>query len=238
MTRDVFSKWLQDEGMYLTDEQLNQFDAYYHKLIEWNQKVNLTSLTEKADVYEKHFYDSLTPAFYYDFQHDQKLVDIGAGAGFPSLPLKIIHPHLHIVIIDSLKKRISFLEELIDELQLQQVQVLHGRAEDKAREALHREQYDTAISRAVAKMPVLTELCLPFVKQGGRFLALKGAEGLTEKEQAGKACRALGGRWKEAAAFTLPNEESSRYILEMEKVDAVAEKYPRKAGTPSKKPIL
>ncbi|MFD2707212.1 16S rRNA (guanine(527)-N(7))-methyltransferase RsmG [Salibacterium lacus] len=238
MTEDLFSQWLKNQGINLTDRQLHQFDAYYHKLIEWNQRVNLTSLTGQADVYEKHFYDSLTPAFYYDFQNDQKLVDIGAGAGFPSLPLKIIHPHLHIVIIDSLKKRISFLEELIDELQLKQVQVLHGRAEDKAHETEHREQYDTAISRAVAKMPVLTELCLPFVKQGGHFLALKGAEGLTEKEEAKKACRTLGGRWKEASALTLPNEESSRYILKMEKVDAVPGKYPRKAGTPSKKPIL
>ncbi|MGY4688221.1 16S rRNA (guanine(527)-N(7))-methyltransferase RsmG [Salibacterium sp. K-3] len=238
MTGSPFEDWLQKEGITLTEKQLHQFDAYYHRLIEWNQNVNLTSLTSEADVYEKHFFDSLTPVFFHDFENDKRIVDIGAGAGFPSLPLKIIQPHLHIVIIDSLKKRITFLERLVEELNLDNVQVLHGRAEDKAHEQAHREQYDTAVSRAVAKMPVLTELCLPFVKRGGHFMALKGSEGLNEKAEAGRACRTLGGRWKEASVFTLPNEESSRCILHMEKVDATPRKYPRKAGTPVKKPIV
>ncbi|MFZ4454029.1 16S rRNA (guanine(527)-N(7))-methyltransferase RsmG [Salibacterium aidingense] len=238
MSKPPFTSWLQEEGLELSEKQHKQFDFYYRLLIDWNEKINLTTLTREADVYEKHFYDSLTPAFYHDFQNDKTMIDIGAGAGFPSLPLKIIYPHLHIVIIDSLKKRITFLEHLAADLQLENVHFLHGRAEDKAHAPEHREHYDTAVARAVAKMPVLTELCLPFVKRKGTFIALKGSEGLNEKEQAGTACRTLGGRWQEASALTLPNEESTRYILKMEKVDHTPRKYPRKAGTPAKKPMV
>ncbi|RSL29614.1 16S rRNA (guanine(527)-N(7))-methyltransferase RsmG [Salibacterium salarium] len=233
-----FESWLYKKGIHLSERQSNQFDLYYRILVDWNKKVNLTSLTDRDDVYEKHFYDSLSAAFFHDFQNDSFVIDIGAGAGFPSLPIKICYPHLHIVIVDSLKKRITFLESLVEELELDNVSFVHSRAEDMAHDPSHREQYDVVMARAVAKMPVLTELCLPFVKTGGAFLALKGSNGMNEKQEAGKACRILGGRWLDAHALTLPNEESERFILEMEKIDASPRTYPRKAGTPSKNPLL
>ncbi|MDQ0297633.1 16S rRNA (guanine527-N7)-methyltransferase [Salibacterium salarium] len=233
-----FEDWLHHQGIHLTEKQSYQFDLYYRMLVDWNKKVNLTSLTDRDDVYEKHFYDSLSATFFHDFQKDNSIIDIGAGAGFPSLPIKICYPHLHIVIVDSLKKRIAFLESLVEELNVDNVSFVHGRAEDVAHDTSHREQYDIAIARAVAKMPVLTELCLPFVKKDGVFMALKGSNGINEKKEAGKACRTIGGRWLSPHALTLPNEESERYILTMEKVDATPRKYPRKAGTPAKKPLL
>lgn len=238
MSKVQFKNWLEEKGMTLTPTMEKQFDLYYQLLIEWNKKMNLTGITEEDEVYEKHFFDSLTAAFSTDMKHVVHMIDIGAGAGFPSIPLKICFPHLSVVIIDSLKKRISFLEHLVKELHLDNVTLLHGRAEDIARDSEHREQYDVALARAVARMPVLTELCLPFVKKNGVFIALKGASGQVEQEEANKACRLLGGKWLEPYVTTLPNEKSNRYILRMEKVNVTPKKYPRKAGTPAKKPLI
>ncbi|SFE63498.1 16S rRNA (guanine(527)-N(7))-methyltransferase RsmG [Alteribacillus iranensis] len=238
MSKLLFPEWLKKEGITLTEDQMNQFDRYYQLLIEWNNKMNLTSITEEDEVYEKHFYDSLTASFAYSFHDAARVVDIGAGAGFPSLPINICFPHLHIVIIDSLKKRIAFLEELVRELQLKNVTLLHGRAEDYGRDRNHRDSYDVAIARAVARMPVLTELCTPFVKTGGVFLAMKGASGIEEQKEANKAIQALQCKWEEPYASKLPNENSKRYILTVKKMKATPKAYPRKAGTPAKKPIL
>ncbi|WP_240376317.1 16S rRNA (guanine(527)-N(7))-methyltransferase RsmG [Bacillus piscicola] len=238
MSKLHFPDWLQQEGIHLSEKQEQQFQTYYQLLVEWNKKMNLTSITEEDEVYEKHFYDSLTAAFAHDFLNTGKVIDIGAGAGFPSLPIKICYPHLAIVIVDSLKKRITFLEELVSALQLDHVQLVHGRAEDIARDKGHREQYDTALARAVARMPVLTELCVPFVKKDGIFLGMKGASGLVEKKEADKACQQLGCEWLDSFTQKLPNENSERYILRMKKIKPTPKSYPRKAGTPAKKPLL
>ncbi|MFB4163636.1 16S rRNA (guanine(527)-N(7))-methyltransferase RsmG [Alteribacillus sp. JSM 102045] len=238
MSKHQFASWLQEDGIQLTEKQEKQFDLYYRMLVDWNKKMNLTGITDEDEVYEKHFYDSLTALFAHNFQKVKNVVDIGAGAGFPSIPIKICFPHLKVVIVDSLKKRMTFLEHLAEELDLQEVDFLHGRAEDVAHISAHREKYDVSIARAVARMSVLTELCLPFVKRGGTFLAMKGSTGLEEKEEAGKACRMIGGRWLDSYSLTLPNEKSERYILRMEKIDSTPKSYPRKPGTPSKKPLV
>ncbi|SDI57992.1 16S rRNA (guanine(527)-N(7))-methyltransferase RsmG [Alteribacillus bidgolensis] len=238
MSKHQFGSWLQKEGIQLTEKQEKQFEVYYRMLVDWNQKMNLTGITEEDEVYEKHFYDSLTAVFSHNFHNVNGMVDIGAGAGFPSIPIKICFPHLKVVIVDSLQKRTRFLEQLAGELQLQNVDLLHGRAEELAHNPAHREKYDVAIARAVARMSVLTELCLPFVRRGGTLLAMKGSTGLEEKEEAGKACRTLGGKWLDSYSLQLPNEKSERYILRMEKIDSTPKTYPRKPGTPSKKPLV
>lgn len=238
MSKEQFASWLEEKEITLTSRMEEQFDLYYRLLIEWNKHMNLTGITAEDEVYEKHFFDSLTAAFPIDIIKVEHVIDIGAGAGFPSIPLKICFPHLSVVIVDSLKKRISFLEHLAKELHIDNVTFLHGRAEDIARDSHHRNHYDVALARAVARMPVLTELCLPFVKKNGIFIALKGASGQVEQKEANKACRLLGGRWLEPYVTKLPNEKSNRYILRMEKVDATPKKYPRKAGIPAKKPLL
>ncbi|MFC5711641.1 16S rRNA (guanine(527)-N(7))-methyltransferase RsmG [Thalassorhabdus alkalitolerans] len=238
MSRQFFTTWLEKEGLSLSKHQLKQFDEYFHLLVEWNKKMNLTGITEEDEVYEKHFYDSLTVAFFHDFTKVKKVIDIGAGAGFPSLPLKIAYPHLEVVIVDSLKKRITFLEHVAEHIGIDKVQFMHGRAEELARKKELREQFDVALARAVARMPVLTELCLPFVQKNGSFLAMKGASGLEEKEEAGKAISQLGGKWGEAYSLKLPGEESERSILKVEKVKETPKAYPRKPGTPAKQPIV
>ncbi|MFB5663516.1 16S rRNA (guanine(527)-N(7))-methyltransferase RsmG [Alteribacillus sp. HJP-4] len=238
MSKLKFKDWAADIGVELSEHQLRQFDSYYQLLIEWNNKMNLTSITNEDEVYEKHFYDSITAAAAYDFKKPMNIIDIGAGAGFPSLPLKICFPHLKVVIVDSLKKRMTFLTELSKELGLQDAQFIHARAELLARNKHHRDSYDAALARAVAGMPTLTELCLPFVKKGGIFIALKGAGGPDEKNEADRACNILGGEWLNSVSLTLPAEKSVRSILKIEKIKSTPKAYPRKPGTPSKKPIM
>src|SRR5690625_4742868 len=172
MDEKMFVTVLREKGIQLTDKQLKQFDLYYDLLIDWNKKVNLTAITEKKEVYLKHFFDSITPSFYIDFEQVKTVCDIGAGAGFPSIPLKICFPHLHITIVDSLNKRINFLEQLIDTLDLNHIQLVHGRAEDIGQQKEHRAYYDLVTARAVARMSVLAEYCLPLCKISGTFIAL------------------------------------------------------------------
>src|SRR5690606_11900683 len=168
---------------------LNQFERYYELLIERNEKVNLTAITDKEEVYLKHFYDSITAAFYYSFQEGESLsiCDVGAGAGFPSFPLKIVFPNLKVTIVDSLKKRINFLETVSRELQFENVHLFHDRAEIFGQNVEHREKYDIVTARAVARTSVLAEFCLPLTKVNGTFLALKGASGLDELDEGKKA---------------------------------------------------
>jgi len=238
MDEKMFVTVLREKGIQLTDKQLKQFDLYYDLLIDWNKKVNLTAITEKKEVYLKHFFDSITPSFYIDFEQVKTVCDIGAGAGFPSIPLKICFPHLHITIVDSLNKRINFLEQLIDTLDLNHIQLVHGRAEDIGQQKEHRAYYDLVTARAVARMSVLSEYCLPLCKIGGTFIALKGASASEESADAKKAINVLGGEYKEEHQFTLPIEESERSIVVINKVRNTPKKYPRKAGTPAKTPIL
>lgn len=232
-----FAQGLRVKGIDLSSRQLQQFHTYYQKLIEWNQKMNLTAITKEEEVYVKHFYDSLTPAFFYSFQDALSICDVGAGAGFPSLPLKICYPHLQVVIVDSLEKRISFLKRLIEALGLKQVSVYHLRAEEFARESSQRASFDVVTARAVAKLSVLSEYCLPLVREGGRFLAMKGSDIEEELQQARRAIKRLGGTVNTVHSFYLPSNMDKRNIVCIEKTSKTPDRYPRKPGKPNKQPL-
>lgn len=237
MNPEQFAETLQEKGIVLSDRQLEQFAIYFQSLVEWNEKVNLTALTSEADVYLKHFYDSISAAFYYDFNQARHVCDVGAGAGFPSIPLKICFPRLHITIVDSLKKRIGFLNHLATQLNIENVSFYHSRAEDFGRDAIYRESFDIVMSRAVARMSVLSELCLPLCKKNGVFIAMKGAQANEELTSADKAIKVLGGEMEAIRTFSLPQENSERSIIMINKKKNTPKKYPRKAGTPNKEPI-
>jgi len=237
MKIEQFTQALSDKNIELNENQLNQFARYYDLLIEWNKKMNLTAITEEKEVYLKHFFDSISPSFYYDFTKVNTVCDIGAGAGFPSIPLKICFPELNITIVDSLNKRINFLNELSTELGLTGVNFVHSRAEDFGQKKENREAFDIVIARAVARTNVLSEYCLPLCKINGQFIAMKGSLVDNELTEANKAIGILGGKFKEELTFTLPIEESSRSILIIDKIKKTPKKYPRKAGTPQKSPL-
>ncbi len=237
MNTEQFTNLLAEKGISLTPLQLQQFETYYEILVDWNERMNLTAITEKEDVYLKHFYDSITAGFYFNFDQPLKLCDVGAGAGFPSIPLKIAFPKIQVTIVDSLNKRIHFLEHLASQLKLENVQFLHDRAETFGRRLEHRESYDVVTARAVARMSVLSELCLPLVKQGGVFIAMKGAGGEEELQAGKKAISLLGGELKDSYSFILPMEESERNIYHIKKQKPTSKKYPRKPGTPNRNPI-
>jgi len=237
MNENSFALHLKEQGIELTNEQLEQFRIYFKTLVEWNEKINLTALTEEADVYEKHFFDSIAAAFYFDFTKPVDLCDVGAGAGFPGIPLKICFPHIKVTIVDSLKKRIHFLNQLAAALNLEEIAFYHDRAENFGKKSDFREKFDVVTARAVARMSVLSELCLPLVKRDGTFLAMKGAQVTEEMEKAASAIEILGGNVKDTHTFTLPEEKSERSIVIVEKRRKTPKKYPRKAGTPNKDPI-
>ncbi|MGP4059658.1 16S rRNA (guanine(527)-N(7))-methyltransferase RsmG [Halobacillus sp. H74] len=238
MDTNTFLEALHKQGIVLDEKQQNQFHRYFEILVEWNEKMNLTAITDQEGVYLKHFYDSLTAAFYYDF-NDQpiRICDVGAGAGFPSLPLKIVFPHLKVTIVDSLKKRITFLNHLAHELELDDVAFYHDRAENFGKNADFREGYDLVLARAVARMSVLSELCLPLTTKGGHFIAMKGPNLNEEMEDAQVAIQTVGGEVVYVHTFELPEEGSERNIAIIEKRRKTPKKYPRKAGTPNKTPI-
>ncbi|OUM93726.1 MAG: 16S rRNA (guanine(527)-N(7))-methyltransferase [Thermobacillus sp. ZCTH02-B1] len=222
----------------MTPERSERFETYYRLLTEWNERMNLTAITEREAVYEKHFYDSLTLAFHLDPDGIGRIADIGSGAGFPGLPLKICFPHLQVLIVDSLGKRIRFLEHLTAELGLSGVTCLHARAEDAARIPEHRDGYDLVTARAVARMNVLSELCLPFARPGGLFAAMKGSDPAGEIAEAERALSELGGRIEAVHALRLPFEQASRHIVVVRKTGRTPARYPRKAGVPAKQPIV
>lgn len=237
MNIDQFQEKLKEKGIILTSFQLEQFERYYEMLVDWNERMNLTAITDREEVYLKHFYDSISAAFYYDFRKEWSVCDVGAGAGFPSIPLKIVFPSLKITIVDSLKKRITFLEELAKTLKLENTSFYHDRAESFGQKKEHREHYDVVTARAVARMSVLSELCLPLVKENGAFLAMKAAHAQEELRAAEKAISTLGGKIKEIGSFLLPYEQSERNIIWIEKVKQTPKKYPRKPGVPNKMPL-
>lgn len=237
MNETQFQQLLQTNGLTLSTDQLRQFAVYYEMLVEWNKKMNLTAITAKSEVYEKHFFDSLTSAFYFDFTKKKKLCDVGAGAGFPSIPLKICFPHLHVTIVDSLKKRVAFLDQLVSELKLTDVHAFHERAESFGKQKRMRESFDVVTARAVARLPVLSELCLPLVKQSGVFLVMKGADVRDELADASDALALLGGKVTHEFATELPIEKSKRHVIIIRKIKSTPIKYPRKPGTPQKKPL-
>ncbi|CEG29486.1 16S rRNA methyltransferase GidB [Bacillus sp. B-jedd] len=237
MKAEQFAGLLEERGISLSSAQLGQFETYFETLVEWNEKMNLTAITDREEVYLKHFFDSLSAAFYFDFSGSPSLCDVGAGAGFPSIPLKIAFPGLKVTIVDSLNKRITFLNHLAKALKLDNVQFIHDRAETFGRNPAHRESYDIVTARAVARLSVLSELCLPLARQGGSFVAMKAANAKEELADAKKAITLLGGKTKDTHTFSLPIEESERTIIVIQKEKTTPKKYPRKPGTPNKIPI-
>ncbi len=212
-----FAQMLSERGISLTDQQNEQFQLYFKLLVEWNEKMNLTGITEEEAVYEKHFYDSLSLTFFKDFNQIKSIADIGSGAGFPSLPIKIAFPHLKVTIVDSLNKRILFLQHVVEQLGLTDVSCIHGRAEDVARQADHRDKYDLATARAVARLASLNELCLPFVKKGGHFASMKGASPQEEVDESVKSLKELRGKVEAVFNMALPFEQSERHIVMIKK---------------------
>ncbi|MCI1974926.1 MAG: 16S rRNA (guanine(527)-N(7))-methyltransferase RsmG [Limosilactobacillus sp.] len=240
MNPEQFQQALADHGINLNDAQMKQFADYYDLLVATNEHVNLTRITEKKEVYLKHFYDSITGAFAEPklMNDDLNLCDIGAGAGFPSIPLKIAFPQLKVTIVDSLNKRITFLQELVTKLGLSAVTLVHDRAETFSdKKSTHREQYDVVTARAVARLSVLSELCLPAAKVGGEFIAYKASAAAEEIQQGGTAIKKLGGQIRQTAKLELPGTDEERNIIVIDKVSATPKKFPRRPGLPNKKPI-
>ncbi len=237
MKPEEFYVHLADLGFPLTDRQKEQYERYFELLIEWNEKINLTAITDKDEVYLKHFYDSIAPILQGLIENQPiRLLDIGAGAGFPSLPMKILFPELDVTIIDSLNKRINFLHLLAEELGLDGVHFYHGRAEDFAQDKAFRAQFDLVTARAVARMQVLSELTIPYLKVGGRLLALKASNAPEELEEAKTALNLLFSKVEDNLQYALPNGDP-RYITVVEKKKETPNKYPRKAGMPNKRPL-
>ena len=237
MKPETFYSLLDQQNINLTEQQKFQFERYFELLVEWNQKINLTAITEKEEVYLKHFYDSIAPILQGLIENQEiKLLDIGAGAGFPSLPMKILYPQLDVTIIDSLNKRINFLQLLAEELDIEGVHFYHGRAEDFAQDKHFRAQFDIVTARAVARMQVLSELTIPYLKVGGKLLALKASNAPEELTEAKNALNLLFSKVEDNISYTLPNGDP-RYITIVEKKKETPNKYPRKAGMPNKRPL-
>ncbi len=224
-------------GIELTEKQTAQFIQYYEILVEWNSFMNLTGITEYEEVIQKHFVDSLALCKAINLHNISNVIDIGTGAGFPGIPLKIAFPHLKITLLDSLQKRIKFLNEVVTQLGLEEVETIHGRAEDFAKPSMKRESYDLCVSRAVANLASLSEYCLPYVKLDGYFIPYKSGKVDEELETSKKAVFLLGGKIEEEVKFMLPDSDISRSLIKIKKVSATPKKYPRKSGLATKEPI-
>lgn len=235
--KNVMMKKMDNLGIRLSDEQFQQFEKYYELLIKWNEVMNLTAITEYEEVIDKHFVDSLSIEKAVDLKQAESMIDVGTGAGFPGIPLKIVYPHLKITLLDSLNKRINFLNEVIEELKLENIEAIHGRAEDFARKENYREKYNICVSRAVANLSTLSEYCLPFVRVGGLFAAYKAEKTDEEVDKAGRAVTILGGEIEKVIKFQLPETDIGRTLVKIKKVKATGKKYPRKSGIPVKEPL-
>ena len=232
--KEKFKNHLSIINKTITDEQILKFYRYMELLLEWNEKINLTAITNPEDIILKHFIDSLTIEEY--INKGESLVDVGTGAGFPGIPIKIYRDDINVTLVDSLNKRINFLNDVIENTNLENIKTVHGRAEDFGQNKEYRERYDIAVARAVANLSTLTELCLPFVKVGGSFIAMKG-NSTEEFEEAKKAIEILGGKIEKIDKFNLPGTDIERNIVVIKKIDKTPNQYPRKAGTPASKPI-
>lgn len=232
-----FERDLNYFGIQLTDQQKEKFLTYYEMLAEWNQVMNLTAITEYEDVMKKHFIDSVSLVKAYDLKKKISVIDVGTGAGFPGLVLKIVFSDLQVTLLDSLNKRIKFLNAVIDALNLSGAEAVHGRAEDLARPGKLREKYDLCVSRAVANLSTLSEYCLPFLKEGGFFISYKSEKVSEEAAAAEKAISVLGGKMRKQVKFQLPDSEIYRNLIVIEKISRTPEIYPRRSGLPSKEPI-
>lgn len=233
-----FEKDLAAIGVILTDNQINQFLKYYELLVEWNGFMNLTAITDYDEVIKKHFVDSLSLIKTYDVSKSVSVIDVGTGAGFPGLALKIAYPNLQVTLLDSLNKRIRFLDEVISQLGLTGVETIHGRAEDYAQHDKLRGKFDLCVSRAVANMSTLSEYCLPFVKVGGEFISYKSEKINEELTVAKRAIGILGGKFDRSEEFNLPDSDIYRNLVTIKKVKETPKKFPRKAGLPSKEPLV
>ena len=232
-----FLNQLKELNIELSDLQLEQFYKYYELLIELNKVMNLTGITDVDEVYEKHFLDSLAVVKAIDLKKVNWMIDIGTGAGFPGIPLKIVFPHLKVVLLDSLKKRINFLDAVVNELGLINVTTIHGRAEDYAKDIKYREKFDLCVSRAVSNLSTLSEYCLPYVRLGGVFISYKSGIIEGEVEESKKAIKILGGRINDIIKLQLPETEINRSFVKIKKKESTGKKYPRKAGMPAKEPL-
>lgn len=234
---NVLTEKVKELSIVLNDKQIQQFEQYYNILVEWNKVMNLTAITEYEEVVEKHFLDSLTIVNAIHVEKIETLIDVGTGAGFPGIPLKIAFPHLKVTLLDSLNKRIKFLNAVIDLLELNDIKAIHGRAEDYAKQAEYREQYDICVSRAVANLATLSEYCLPYVKVDGLFVPYKSGEIDEELKSSEKAVSILGGKVEEVVKFQLPGTDIGRSFVKIHKIKETKKKYPRKAGMPTKEPL-
>ena len=221
----------------IDEEKINQLNKYYEMLVEKNKVMNLTAITEYEEVIIKHFVDSLAISKVYNMIPVKNIIDIGTGAGFPGMVLKIFYPDIQFTLLDSLNKRVGFLKEVADVLSLKKIDAVHGRAEDYARQANHREKYDLCVSRAVANLSTLAEYSLPFVKKGGYFVAYKAEDCLEEVKAAEKAISILGGKIEDTVMYRIPNSDITRAFVIIKKVNNISGKYPRKAGLPAKEPL-
>ncbi len=228
---------LYEVGIVLNKTQKDQFLRFYELLTEWNSFMNLTAITEFDEVIEKHFVDSLSIVKAVDIGQ-QSMIDLGTGAGFPGIPIHIVYPETSFVLVDSLNKRVKFLNQVIEELKLEKISAIHGRAEDLARDNHYREQFDFCVSRAVANLATLSEYCLPFVKQEGYFISYKAEMTSTELEEAKYAIKECGGVLNKIERFQLPNTDYGRNIVCIQKIQETNPKYPRKAGLPAKEPLI
>lgn len=233
----IFENKLNELGIALTDKQKQQFDKFYELLVEWNKVMNLTGITEYEEVNEKHFVDSLSIVKAINMENVKSVIDVGTGAGFPGIPLKIAFPHLKVVLLDSLNKRINFLNTVIAELGLTDIKTIHGRAEDYAKQTEYREKFDLCVSRAVANLSTLSEYCLPYVSIDGLFIPYKSGEIDEELDNSKKAVKILGGKIENVVKFQLPGTEIGRSFVKVRKIANTNKKYPRKAGLPAKEPL-
>lgn len=240
---EQFKNDLKEIGIVLNEKQVYQFVKYYEILMEWNSFMNLTAITDPDEVFKKHFVDSLSIVKAYDFLNELKkeksqcMIDVGTGAGFPGIPIKIVFPDVKITLLDSLNKRIKFLNEVIEKLDLKDIDAVHGRAEDYAKQGQLREKYNLSVSRAVANLSTLSEYCIPFVKLGGKFISYKSEKLMEELSSAKEAVTVLGGKVAGQVDYMLPGSDIYRNLLIIDKIKATPKKFPRKAGLPSKEPI-
>lgn len=234
---DLLRRKAQSVGLDLSSRQLEQFKMYYEALIKRNEQVNLTSITEYEEVVDKHFMDSILLGTIMDLNQPLKVMDMGTGGGFPGIPLKIAFPQLEITLLDSLNKRVVFLQEMIDLLELEGITAIHSRAEEAGRDVKHREQYDLCVSRAVANLSSLSEYCLPFVKVGGYFVSYKSVDIEEELQQAKHAIYLLSGKLEGVEQQDIPDSPIKRNFVKIKKTGKIARRYPRKAGTPTKQPL-